>query len=133
MLPYQLVPYHRYTVESMITAILLWAEYCKDPDEVGTAYQVEQLLPGDSRVSSWQLHCWLLAFRVGFSRAQGELFEIYDFAGVPFGAPAIYEVHGYFEAVSRGPPGRGEAVVSCVREHGRRTGRFLFGVPSQGR
>jgi len=37
MLPYQLVPYHRYTLQSMILTVLLWREYWKDPAEPGTA------------------------------------------------------------------------------------------------
>ena len=35
MLPYQLVPYHRYTLGSMVMAMLLWAQYRRDPDERG--------------------------------------------------------------------------------------------------
>ena len=49
MLPYQLVPYHRYTLGSMVMAMLLWAQYRRDPDERGTAYRVEQSLPGRER------------------------------------------------------------------------------------
>jgi len=133
MLPYQLVPYHRYTVASMVAALILWREYWREPGEPGTAYRVEQELPASSGVSSWQLHCWLVAFQLWLRRSQWELDGRYDFAGVPYGASVLGEVYGYFEALSRGPPGRGEAVVSCVHEHGIRTGRFLLGVPSQGR
>lgn len=133
MLPYQLVPYHRYTLSSMIQAVLLWWEYWKDPGESGTAYRAEQSLPGESRVTAWQLVCWLLSFRRWLLGAQWELVGRYDFSGVPFGESVLEEVHGYFEALSRGPPGRGKAVVSCVREHAEGKGRFMFGVPSQGR
>jgi len=136
MLPYQLVPYHSYTLGSMIQAVLLWREFWKDPGEAGTGYQVEQALPVEGRVSAWQLRCWLLAFQGWLRRAQVELAGEFDFSSVRFAEripEMLDEVYGYFESLSRGPPGRGEAVVTCVREHGRRTGRFLFGVPSQGR
>jgi hypothetical protein len=136
MLPYQLVPYHAYTLGSMVQAVLLWWEFWKDPVEAGTGYQVEQALPSEGRVTSWQLHCWLVAFQIWLRRAQGELAGEFDFSRVRFAdrAPQMLdEVYGYFATLSRGPPRRGEAVISCVREHAQRTRRFLFGVPSQGR
>lgn len=136
MLPYQLVPYHSYTLGSMILALLLWREYWKDPGEMGTGYQVEQALPVEGRVTAWQLRCWLVAFQVWLRRAQVELAGEYNFSSVRFTdliPEMLDEVYGYFESLSRGPPGRGEAVVSCVREHAWKTGRFVFGVPSQGR
>jgi len=136
MLPYQLVPYHRYTFRSMVMAVLMWREYWKDPEERGTAYQVEQTLPGESRVTAWQLRCWLLSLQAALRRFQSEHSQRYDFASVAFyeDIPFVLdEVFGYFEAVSRGPPKRGEAVLACVREHSAKTGRFLLGVPSQSR
>lgn len=140
MLPYQLVPYFRYTVESMVLALLMWREFWKDPQKQGTAYrvaeEVEDAAYGESRVTSWRLTCWALTFRSWLRRAQAELGSGYDFSAVRFQdrLPSILdELYGYFEALSRGPPGCGEAVVACVREHGLKTRRFLFGVPSQGR
>jgi len=90
----------------------------------------------ESRVSAWQLGRWLIALRWAFRSAHSELAARYDFSTVRFHSrlPAILdEVFDYFAAVSRGPPGKGEAVVACVREYGEMTGRFLLGVPSQGR
>lgn len=131
MLPYQLVPYHRYTLGSMVMGMLLWAQYRRDPDERGTAYRVEQSLPGESLVTSWQLRCWQIWFHHFLCAAQAELAGLYDFSDVPFGGSVLDEVYGYFEALSRGPPGRGEGVLSSARSYGERTGRFLLGVPSQ--
>ena len=133
LLPDFLVPYHKYTLKTMVMAALLWIEYWTDSEEPGTAYQVEQSLPGDGGVTAWRLRCWVAALRSAFSRSQSELADWFDFSGVPFGAPVLDELHGYFEAVSRGPPGRGDAVLACVRRYGRRTGRFLVGTPSQWR
>jgi hypothetical protein len=136
MLPYQMLPYHRYTLRSMVMAVLLWREYWKDPEERGTAYQAEQALPGEGRVSAWQLSLWVLSIQSAFERGHSELAGRYDFSSVryfddlPF---VLDEVFGYFEAVCRGPPGRGEGVISFVREYAKRTGRFFLGVPSQSR
>lgn len=140
MLPYQLAPYFRYTVESMVRALLIWCEFWKASGRPGTSYgvavELDEAAHGESRVTSWQLHFWALVFQGWLRRAQAEQSRWYDFSSVEFHdrPPSILdELYGYFEALSRGPPGRGKAVVSCVREHGRRTGRFLLGVPSQGR
>ena len=140
MLPYQLVPYCQYTLGAMVHALLMWREYWKDPQKSGTAYAVAEKLEtaayGESEVTSWRLTCWALIFRSSLRRAHAELEREYDFSLVQFHdrLPLILnELHGYFEALSRGPPVGWSAVVACVREHSTRTRRFLLGVPSQGR
>jgi len=60
----------------------------------------------------------------------------YDFTKVRFagGFPQILdELHDYFAALSRGPPAREAGVLLSVRLHSEKTGRFVLGVPSQGR
>jgi len=136
MLPYQLAPYHQYTMGSMVRALLLWWEFRQDPEESGTAYRTEQALSGDAGVTAWQLRCWLLCVWHGLRAAQGELASQYDFSAVRFAHDTedrLDEVHGYFTALSRGPPVRWKAVVSAVSEYGSVTGRFLLGIPSQSR
>ena len=140
LLPYQLVPYFKYTVESMVQVLLMWREFWKAPRRPGTSYgvavELDEAVHGESGVTSWQLTCWALVFQGWLRRAQSEQSRWYDFSSVEFHArpPSILdELYGYFEALSRGPPVFGGAVAACVREHAERTGRFLFGVPSQGR
>jgi hypothetical protein len=140
MLPFQLVPYFQYTVESMVRALLTWREFWKDPGKSGTAYETAQRLDdlsyGESGMTSWRLRCWALIFQGWLRRAQGELSSVYNFSSVEFHAhlPSVLdELYGYFEALSRGPPCRVEGVVSCVRKHAEKTGRFLLGAPSQER
>jgi hypothetical protein len=48
-LPYQLAPYHRYTIESMIMAVLLWSEIHTAGEGSVTAAVDE--LPGDCQVT----------------------------------------------------------------------------------
>lgn len=138
MLPYQLVPYHRYTIGAMVQALLVWREYWKGGS--GSSYllaaELDTEAGGESGMTSSLLRLWGLMFQRWLRRAQSELALSYDFCSVSFHGdfPSILdELFGYFESLSRGPPSRGEAVVACVHEHGRETGRFLFGVPSQGR
>jgi len=140
MLPYQLVPYCRYTLGTMVHALLMWREFWKDPQKSGTAYEVAEKLEtaayGESGVTSWRLTCWALIFRSWLRRAQSELAREYDFSSVQFHdrLPSILdELYGYLGVLSRGPPVSWAAVAVCVREYGTRTGRFLLGVPSQGR
>lgn len=136
MLPHQLVPYFQHTLESMVMALFLWRELIVDPEESSSAYRASQELSGDSPVTSWTLRLWALILRDWFQRAECELSESYDFSAVQYGdqfPDIIEELFGYFSAISRGPPRRGGAVVESVRDYGAATGRFLLGVPSQGR
>jgi hypothetical protein len=138
MLPYQLVPYFQYTLESMVRALLLWRGFCKDPKSTGSAYRaaeaIDESLKGESEVTSWQLRTWALVFQSWLRRLQAELSEEYDFTGVRFfdGLPlALEELQGYFAALCRGPPGDGLGVLVCAKRHAEQRGRFLLGVPSQ--
>jgi hypothetical protein len=134
MLPFQLIPYHLHTVETILKALLLWREYCRDADCSGTSYEVEQSLPVQSRVTSWQLRKWLAVIRRGFLAAHGELCVRYDFRSVSREegtAGNLEMVHGYTAAFSRGPPVRVSAVLTALHIYGQITGRFLFGCSSQ--
>lgn len=136
MLPFQLMPYHLYTVETILKALLLWREYCKDPDCHGTPYEVEQSLPMQSRVSSWQLRRWLAVIRHGFLTAHGELSLRYDFLEIARDESIIGyldTMYGYIAVFSRGPPARVSAVMTALQLYGQITGRFLFGCSSRSR
>jgi len=140
MLPHQLVPYFQYTLESMVWSLLSWRAYWKAPESSGSAYEaaerIDETQEGASGVTSWVLRTWALVFQSWLRRMQSELSEEYDFSGVPFskGLPLVLdELHGYFEALCRGPPGDGQGVLVCVKRHAEQRGRFVLGVPSQGR
>ena len=134
MLPSQLIPYHLYTAETLVKALLLWREYSCDDEFTGTSYEVEQSLSSESRVTSWLLRKWLAAIRHGFLAAQGELSQRYDFSSIPRGggtAACLDTVYGYLCSVSRGPPVLMSAVMMALKIYCQITDRFLFGCPSQ--
>lgn len=136
MLPYQLMPYQRYTVETVLKALLLWLEYSREQGEPVSAYRVVQTLSGETDVTPWQLRKWLLVIRYGFLAAHGELCERYDFSAVSRAEGIcghLETVHGYIASFSRGPPVRVSAVMTVLHLYGQITGRFLFGCPSQSR
>lgn len=140
LLPYQLVPYFQYTLESMVRALLVWRSFWMRPGYSGSAYYTAEVLDeercGESGVTSWRLRFWALLFRSWLRAAQAELAREYDFATVRFaeGFPQILdELHDYFAVLSRGPPASEAGVLLSVRMHSERTGRFVLGVPSQGR
>lgn len=139
MLPHQLIPYHLYTVETILKALLLWWEFTRDSDVSGTAYEVEQSLPEESRVTSWQLRKWLMVIRHGLLSAHSELAGRYDFSSVPSSSRGVEfafvleTVRAYLEVISRGPPVRFSAVLTALQIYGQITGRMLFGCPSQSR
>lgn len=136
MLPSQLIPYHLYTVETIVKALLLWREYSKDGEFSGTSYEVEQSLSSESRVTSWLLRKWLAVILHGFLAAHGELSQGYDFSSIRQEAGIagnLDTVHGYLSSVSRGPPILMSAVMTGLCIYGQITERFLFGCPSQSR
>jgi hypothetical protein len=136
MLPYQLIPYHLYTVETIVKALLLWREYSCDDEFSGTSYEVEQSLPVQSRVTSWLLQKWLAVIRHGFLAAHGELSQRFDFSLVPR-EPDIEghldTVYGYLVSICRGPPVLMSAVMMALKIYCQIADRFLFGCPSQSR
>lgn len=136
MLPSQLIPYHLYTVETIVKALLLWREYSHDAEFSGTSYEVEQSLSSESRVTSWLLRKWLAVILHGFLAAQGEMSQRYDFSSIrrEAGTAAYLDtVYGYLASISRGPPVLMSAVMMALHIYCQMTERFLFGCPSQSR
>jgi hypothetical protein len=136
MLPYQLVPYHRYTLESMVFALLLWWELREDEESSGSGYSVSRSLSWKSRVSSSHLYAWLLICGSGLRRRHSELGDWYDLSAVCFGeslTKRLEELYRYCTALcQRGPP-RKDALRGAAIRYGMRSGGFLIGIPSQGR
>jgi hypothetical protein len=136
MLPWQLVPYHRFTVDSLVLAVLLAAQ-CAAEGGSGLE-QAAAELPVEADVSPWQLRRWLTVVVRGLRRSHGVLSRGADLSEVRSGiavSELLAEVTGYvaaFSGRSRGPPGR-HALDRLLRHHRRLSSSFLVGVASQHR
>ena len=120
LLPCELVPYHLYTIESMVRLVLAVAG-----SEAGVAMTVIEEAP-ESDVSPWLVACWVRDFVVGLGRARHVLRREYalDDLATDGGLRGVVAILG---AVSRDPP-------SVVSERcWRRIGVPLMGTPSQHR
>ena len=134
LLPYQLAPYHLYTIESMILAVFLWSEILAE-DSGGASSAVEEL-PGDCHVTPWLLRHWLGVVIVGLRGGHAVLLKWYDLSGIRSGespTEKLAEVYIYSRSLgSRGPPSR-LGLRNMMRRYSRHTGRHLLGIPSQER
>jgi hypothetical protein len=134
LLPYQLAPYHLYTIESLMMAVLLWCEVLTE--KAGGASAAVAELPGDSDVTPWLLRHWLGVVVVGLRGGHVVLRQWYDLSGIHSGVgpgEKLEEVYRYCLCLgSRGPPSR-LGLRAMVRRYSRHTGRHFLGIPSQER
>jgi len=136
LLPCQLVPYHRYTVDSMLVALLLAAEL-RTPGGSGLT-RAATALPADAGVSPWLLCCWLRLAVRGLRRAHAVLRQGHDLSDVRSGTDRegqLTEITRYVAAFAqrgRGPPGP-RAVGRLLKHYQHRSGHFLLGTASQQR
>jgi hypothetical protein len=141
MLPYQLVPYHRYTLESMVFALLLWRELCVDEErrKPASGYEAAAELSYKSRVSSSLLYSWLIVCREGLRRRHSALCEWYAFSSILFSdkgddaSSILEEVYGYCATLCPRAPPRKDALREAAIRYGMKSGGFLLGVSSQER
>jgi len=135
LLPLELVPYHRYTLRSMLIALFLFHAVWGKPGS--TLEDIWCELPPDSNVLVFLLRYWLGEVLRGLRRAHVELGRRYDLGEVSTGAGlggALTELHSYCCAVGvRGPPQGNAAVAVLAAGYSDSTGRFLVGRPSQER
>jgi hypothetical protein len=133
LLPCQLAPYHRYTIESMVLAVLLWRQVYSEEGVVGA---VEKELSGDSEVTPWLLRHWLGVLVAGLRLAHPVLQRWYDLDDIRSARGRdglLDEVHAYFVVFgSRDPPLR-ECLPEVLGRYSAATGRHLVGKPSQER
>lgn len=150
LLPLGLVPYHRYTAESMLMALLLFGTFCC---EGGSTIEDIFLsaIPLDSTLCVSLLRFWAKVVVRGFRRAHAELSKTYNLSEISSGKGLrgiAEEVGRYLVGCSvRAPPefdsvlGKwkqpaGECFAemrSLIRAYSRPSGRFLCGRPSQER
>lgn len=138
LLPIWLVPYHQYTVASMLLALLLAA--AMDEHGIKSLFAVaEKLLESECRTNGFLLHRWLGVSVSGLRRAHHDLARWAPLGHIRSGRDArgrLVEVGAYCHSLGiRGPPTLDElsGLDELLRRHARSTGRFLFGATSQDR
>jgi hypothetical protein len=135
LLPHQLAPYHRYTVESMVVALMVVAGLSQAQSRPRLERTLEEL-PADCDVTLWLLCCWVHSVGRGLRGAHAVLCGWHDLSAVRCGsrpAEQLREVAQYLGALgARGPP-RIEGIEAVLLRYGARTGRFLIGTASQDR
>lgn len=133
LLPHQLAPYHKYTVASMLTVLLLAHQvHCEDGKGMGA---VVAELPGDCDVTPWLLLLWLNIVLRGLRRAHAVLAIGHDLGAIRSRQrrwERLEEVYAYLRAFSGPGPPRASA-ERLVLHHARRARSFLAGTPSQQR
>jgi hypothetical protein len=135
LLPHQLAPYHRYTVDSMvITLVVAWR--LSDGQGKPRLEKTLDELPGDCDVTPWLLSCWVQVLGQGLRGAHPVLAGWHDLSAVRSGtrlADTLSEVALYLGTLGiRGPP-RIEGIEEVLLRYGSQTGRFLIGTASQDR
>ena len=135
LLPHWLVPYHRYTIASMLFALLLAA--AMEEHGLSSLFGVaEKLIEPDCRANGFLLGCWLVLCVTGLRRAHAELSRWAALDDLSQGQGLrgrLCELAATCRALDiRGPPGH-DGLDEVLVRHARTTKRFLFGVPSQER
>ena len=135
LLPHQLAPYYRYTIESMLLAMLL-VHQIKTEDGKSTQATLQEF-PAESDVTPFRLSCWILAVIQGFRKAHAVLNAWYDFSSLHSEGNKqqwLLEIHAYCRALNpRGPPGKNGSLNLMLQRYSSQTARSLIGIPSQER
>jgi len=135
LLPCQLAPYHRYTVESIVGVIFAVQGVCGEED-CSVAAAALRALPADSSATPFLVGFWLGVLARSFRRAHATLLLWYDLDSVVTAAPrepVLDEVYLYLSALGpRGPP-RADGLDEASRRYGSAVARHLIGSPSQER
>jgi hypothetical protein len=134
LLPIQLIPYHQYTVNAVIGALLLGIQ-CRQMGQKGfhgASVAVDQ----ESLVTPWLIACWLTTVALGFRRAHAVLRGFHSLAQIHISHRTVIweEVSGYFVCFGWNPEIRwGPSLQALAKRYSRSTRVFLFGTPSQSR
>lgn len=134
VLPTQLIPYHQYTANAVIGALLLGLQ-CRRSGQKGYHGAALAVDP-ESRISPWLIATWLSMVGVGFRRAHSLLSGFYNLAEIHIEhvTGAWEKVSGYFTCLHCTPQARwGPVLQGLVNRYSLSCRLFLLGSPAQGR
>jgi Domain of unknown function (DUF6431) len=132
VLPTQLIPYRQYTVNAVISALLLGLQ-CRQKGQKGF-YGASIAVDPESLVTPWLIAGWLSAVVLGLRRAHGFLRGVYNLDKIHI-APATgpwQEAAGCLRSLGCLSQTRwGPVLQGLANRYSRRRRLFLFGSPSQ--
>lgn len=127
LLPIQLIPYYQYTVGAVVGTLFLGMG-CWQIGQKGF-YGASLEVDPESLVTPWLITCWLVAVVRGLRRGHAVLGQFYNLDGIHTSG-AWEEAATYFAAFGLRID-RLSLLLDLVYHYSQRTGRFLFGTPSQ--
>jgi len=133
-LPFQLAPYFRYSVRTIILALMLTLELREEPSL--SLWSVVEQLPADCSVTSWLLRSWLWALIKALRRSHSTLARLYRLSALASAdsrGESWPELLAYGMVLWRGPPNRKLAIRRCLLRYSEETSRHFLGTPSQER
>jgi hypothetical protein len=132
LLPIQLIPYHQYTVSTVVRT-LLFGVGCWQMGQKGfhgASVKVDEVDP-ENLITPWLITCWLVAGVKWLRRGHAVLRHFYNLDGIHTSG-AWEEAAAYFGAFGLRPKiDRLSLVMDLVYRYSRATGQFLFGKSSQ--
>ena len=135
LLPIQLIPYFQYTVGAVVGTLFLgmgcWQKGQKGFH--GASVKVDEIDP-ESLVTPWLITCWLVTVVQGLRHGHAALRQFYNLDGIhtPNRVGTWEEAAPYFAAFGLKPKVQWyPLLMDLVERYSRRTGQFLFGMPSQ--
>ena len=134
LLPCQLAPYHQYTVESILLALLLVGQLHHDENR-GFACAARKL-PADSNVTPWLLAFWLGVALRSLRRAHPVLAQWYDLSSIRSGERRFAQLHelcDYCKAFNSRAPPDGKRYYALMTRYAEHTQHHLVGTPSHER
>jgi hypothetical protein len=131
-LPTQLIPYHQYTVNAVIGALILGFQ-CRQRGQKGF-HGASIAVDPESQLTPWLIACWLSAVVLGLRRAHGFLRGAYNLDKIHI-APATgawQEAAGYLMSLGCMSQTRwGPVFQALVNRYSFSQRLFLLGSPSQ--
>lgn len=133
LLPIQLIPYVRYTVEAVVGTLLIGLG-CWEAGKEGFWGAAVEVDP-DSLVTPWLVFCWLQMALSGLRRCHWVLNRWYNLTFMSSSALTNRweQVRGYFQAFGWRKNLSWKEICEVVRRCSQTTVQFLFGAPSQQR
>jgi len=129
LLPYQLIPYHHYTVDAVISTMLLVINRYRCFGQRGYHGASLDLHP-DCLVTPYLIYTWTLLVINGFTGSHHILSQRYPLPCSLSGKSLVQTIYLYMTSVSKQGCPQVRFVMEAVRFTAGTTGLFLFGRPS---